>query len=100
MLEANYFLLKPRRGIVLYRYHVDVSPPASGKKLSQNVQFLPEKNDIAGWRGDAVTDFRSTITAFREIKDIRENYDVQYWTEGELMAHSQAQSYLLRITAS
>lgn len=100
VLYANYFHLKPKRGIVLYRYHVDVSPPASGKKLGQIVQSLLEHSDIAGWRGDAVTDFRSTIIACREIKDIKQKYDVQYRSEGELVAHPQAPAYLVRITAS
>lgn len=100
MLYANYFHLKPKRGIVLYRYHVDVSPPAKGKKLGQVLQCLFEHDDIATWRGDAVTDFRSTIIACREIKDLKEKYDVQYRSEGEMVAHPQAPSYLIRITAS
>lgn len=100
VLFANYFHLKPKNGIVLYRYHVDVSPPASGKKLGQIVHCLLEHDDIAEWRGDTVTDFRSTIIACREIKDMKEKYDVQYRSEGEMVAQAQAPSYLIRITAS
>lgn len=100
VLFANYFHLKPKSGIVLYRYHVDVSPPASGKKLGQIFQCLLEHDDIAEWRGDSVTDFRSTIIACRKIKDMKEKYDVQYRSEGETVAQAQAPSYSIRITAS
>lgn len=100
VLFANYFHLKPKNGVVLYRYHVDVSPPASGKKLGQIFQCLLEHDDIAEWRGDTVTDFRSTIIACREIKDMKEKYDVQYRSEGEMVAQAQAPSYLIRITPS
>lgn len=100
VLFANYFHLKPKNGIVLYSYHVDVSPPASGKKLGQIIRCLLEHDDIAEWRGDTVTDFRSTIIACREIKDMKEKYDVQYRSEGEMVAQAQAPSYLIRITAS
>lgn len=65
VLYANYFHLKPERGIVFYSYDVDVSPPERGKKLGRIVQCLLEHDDIAEWRGDAVTDFRSTIIARR-----------------------------------
>lgn len=65
-----------------------------------SVSFYIEHTDIAGLRGDAVMNFRSTIISCREIKDIKEKYDVQYQSEGELVAHPQAPSYLVRITAS
>lgn len=100
VLFANYFHLKPNNGIVLYRYHVHVSPPATGKKLGQIVQCLLEHDDMAEWRGDTVTDFRSTIIACRKIKELKEKYDVQYRSEGETVAQAQAPSYLIRITAS
>lgn len=100
VLFANYFHLKPKNGIVLYRYHVDVSPPGTGKKLGQIVRCLLEHDDMAEWRGDIVTDFRSTIIACRKIKDLKEKYDVQYRSEDETVAPAQAPSYLIRITAS
>lgn len=100
VLFANYFHLKPKNGIVLYRYHVNVSPPATGKKLGRIVQCLLEHDDIAEWRGDTVTDFRSTIIACRKIKEMKEKYDVQYRSEGEMVAQAQAPSYIIRITAS
>lgn len=43
---------------------------------------------------------RLTIIARREIKDMKEKYDVQYRSDGELVADPQAPSYLIRITAS
>ncbi len=40
MLWTNYFEFLPVPNLVLYRYHVNVSPAAIGRKLTQIVRLL------------------------------------------------------------
>ncbi|KJR88114.1 RNA interference and protein silencing protein (Qde2) [Sporothrix schenckii 1099-18] len=65
-LWANYVVLtaasKPE--LVLYRYDVSVTPDVTGKKRAQVLRiFLEDTPELAGHRGDVVTDFKSTLVS-------------------------------------
>ncbi|KAL1893019.1 hypothetical protein Sste5346_006700 [Sporothrix stenoceras] len=86
-LWANYVVLtaasKPE--LVLHRYDVSVTPAVTGKKRAQVLRiFLEDKPELAGHRGDIVTDCKSTLVS-RVRLPIDDSYtgSIAYRVEGE-----------------
>jgi eukaryotic translation initiation factor 2C len=65
-LWANYFNLQPAKNLVLYRYHVSVSPEAKGKKLKRIFDLLIHEPSLAG----AVTDFKTLLILSKKVEEM------------------------------
>lgn len=76
-------------------------PKVGGPKLTQIIRLmLNESNELAGYRDDVVTDFKSTLISSRRfpIKNDTHFINIKYKAEGEDDPLSQAQVYRIPIT--
>ena len=97
MLWTNYFELLPEPNLVLYRYHVNVSPAATGRKLTQIVRLLLEAPGYVGFRDDIVTDFKSTLISRRKLSSGEVKTVIPYRAEGEDEPRDNASSYTVHV---
>lgn len=82
-LTANYVELLPASNMVLYRYNIDVSPEAAGRKRHRIVQLLLETSEMSAYKGHIATDFRSTIVSKVKFTHDDDIIQIQYRSEGE-----------------
>lgn len=98
---ANYFEIVPSQKLVLYRYSIEVDPPARGKKLGQIIRLFLSLPEYSEFRDGIVTDFRSTLVSQRQLLNISPEkaiqYQIQYQAEGEDEPRANAKSYRLRV---
>ena len=87
----------PSPTLVLYRYSVAVQPDATGKKLSQIIKLLLQLPQYGDFRGDIVTDFKSTLVSRRRLSPHTVELAVQYRAEGEDEPRANAPTYRLRV---
>lgn len=76
-------------------------PKVGGPKLTQIIRLmLNESNELAGYRDDVVTDFKSTLISSRRfpIKNNTHFINIKYKAEGEDEPLSPAQIYRIPIT--
>lgn len=52
---------------MLYRYHVNVLPAATGRKLTQIIRLLLKAPGYIDFRDDMITDFKSTLISRRKL---------------------------------
>ena len=97
MLWTNYFELLPAPNLLLYRYRVDVSPAATGRKLIQIVRLLLEAPGYVEFRDDIVTDFKSTLISRRKLSSGEVETVIPYRAEGEDEPRDNASSYTVRV---
>ena len=97
LLWTNYFEMIPHPKLTLHRYHVDVKPDATGKKLSQIIRLLLELPGYAEYRDDLVTDFKSTLICRRDLGLNAAEWAIPYRAEGEDEPRSGAQTYQIRV---
>ncbi|KAJ4412457.1 hypothetical protein N0V82_008775 [Gnomoniopsis sp. IMI 355080] len=94
---TNYVTFTPKTDLVLYVYDIkDIQPSAAGRKLSQIIRLvLNESNELAGYRDDLVTDFKSTLISRKQfpIGHERRIITITYKSEGEDEPVSHAQTY-------
>lgn len=65
-LWANYFnLTSMAKDLVLFRYHVGVSPEAKNRKLKRIFELSLEQPQLAG----AVTDYKSLVVIHTRVED-------------------------------
>ncbi|KAL7915394.1 Piwi domain-containing protein [Trichoderma velutinum] len=81
ILWANYVSLTASPKLVLYRYEISVSPAATGKQLTQVVRLLLEAPELAEYKHDLVSDFRSTLLSRQKFND--RTINIAYRSEGE-----------------
>lgn len=66
---ANYVQLVPKPDLTLYSYDIsDIRPEVAGKKSAQVIRLMiTEAAELADYRNDMVTDFRSTLISRKKI---------------------------------
>lgn len=93
---ANYVQLTPRADLELYMYDVkDIQPEVVGRKCTQVIRLLVnEAAELAPYRDDMVTDFKSTLISRTEL-DLPADVvvEVTYKNEGEDAPTDRAQVY-------
>ena len=97
VLWANYFQLIPRSDLVLYRYHVNVQPAVTGRKLGQIIKLLLEIPGYTEYRAEIVTDFRSTLISCRRLGSDPAEFRIKYKAEGEDEPLENSPEYRLRV---
>lgn len=81
VLWANYVAMTASPKLVLYRYDISVTPAAAGKKLTQIVRLLLEASELAPYKHDIVSDFKSTLICRQKFDD--QTITITYRNEGE-----------------
>ncbi|KFY06774.1 hypothetical protein V492_07750 [Pseudogymnoascus sp. VKM F-4246] len=67
VLWANYFELQASSNLIIYRYHVAVSPEAKGRKLKRVIELLLEDPRLI----NCVTDFKAILVGRNKFPDIK-----------------------------
>lgn len=91
VLWANYFELTPARGLVLYRYHVSVTPEAKGRKLKRVFELLIQEAALVG----SVTDFKSLLVNRNKFEDME--IEVPYRSDFEDDPQLNTRPYRVKI---
>ncbi|RFU76037.1 hypothetical protein TARUN_6198, partial [Trichoderma arundinaceum] len=81
ILWANYVALTASPKLVLYRYDIGVTPAATGRKLTQIIHLLLEATELAPYKHDIVSDFKSTLVCRQKFGD--QTIPVSYRSEGQ-----------------
>jgi eukaryotic translation initiation factor 2C len=98
VLTANYVEMLPRSDMVLHRYDIsDVMPDVVGKKRVRIMQLLLESPELAGYKGDIATDFKSTLVSKTRFKQDKGVIEIQYRSEGEDEPKDGATTYKIRV---
>lgn len=69
ILWANYVALTAPPKLVLYRYDISVTPAATGRKSTQIVRLLLNAPELAPYKHDIVSDFKSTLLCRQKFGD-------------------------------
>ncbi|OBT77828.1 hypothetical protein VF21_03237 [Pseudogymnoascus sp. 05NY08] len=77
VLWANYFELDAAKKLVIYRYHVAVSPEAKGRKLKRVIELLLEDPRLR----NSATDFKAILVNRKKLPDVE--VEVAYRSEFE-----------------
>ena len=96
-LWANYFELIPALKLVLYRYHINVDPEVKGMKGEQIIRLLLEMPTLAEFKGDLVTDFKSTLISRKKLPQETLHFDVTYRAEKEDEPSPKAKTYRIQV---
>lgn len=83
--------------LVLYRYHIHVTPEARGKKGEQIIRLLLEMPGLVEIRNDLVTDFRSNLISRQKLAQEKSEFLVTYRAEKEDEPSATAQIYTIQI---
>ncbi|KAK7736945.1 hypothetical protein SLS53_006700 [Cytospora paraplurivora] len=98
---ANYIQLVPKPDLVLYSYDISqIRPEVTGKKCTQVIRLMfNEAPELADYRNDMVTDFRSTLISRKEIsmEGNELTINVIYRNEGEDDPRENANQYKVTI---
>ncbi|KAL6879269.1 Piwi domain-containing protein [Trichoderma novae-zelandiae] len=95
VLWANYVALTASPKLVLYRYDVSVNPAATGRKLTQIVRLVLDAPELAAYKHDTVSDFRSTLICRRKFND--QAIKVAYRSEGEEEPRENGPQYEVKL---
>jgi hypothetical protein len=95
VLWANYVALTASPKLVLYRYDISVSPDATGKKLTQIIRLLLEASELAPYKHDIVSDFKSTLICRQKFADL--SISIAYRLEGDDEAKANAPQYQAKL---
>ncbi|KAI1906889.1 hypothetical protein LOZ65_006818 [Ophidiomyces ophidiicola] len=96
-LTANYVELLPPTNMILYRYDVQISPDAAGRKRSRVMQLLLQSTELAPHQGSLATDFRSTLVSKTKFSRDENIIEVHYRSEGEDEPAATATAYKVRV---
>lgn len=100
-LYANYVQLVPKPDMTLYSYDTsDIQPEVAGKKAAQVMRLMiNEAAELADYRSDMVTDFRSTLISRKKINMEGNEMTilVTYRNEGEDDAKEEAAQYKVTV---
>lgn len=98
---ANYVQLLPPSDLTLYSYDVsEIKPEVVGKKRTQVIRLLVnESPELAEYRDDMVTDFKSTLISRKEVdfEGTQKAIDVTYKAEGEDDPKERAPKYKVTV---
>lgn len=98
---ANYVQLFAKPELTLYSYDVaEISPDVTGKKRTQVIRLMvDEAAELADFRKDVVTDFKSTLISRRQL-NLEGNESiitVTYKSEGEDDPREGASQYKVKV---
>ncbi|EDN03752.1 predicted protein [Histoplasma mississippiense (nom. inval.)] len=96
-LTANYVELLPPSSMILYRYDIQISPEAFGRKRSRVMQLLLQSAELAPHQGNLATDFRSTLVSKTRFSSDETIIEVHYRSEGEDEPAARATTYKVRV---
>jgi eukaryotic translation initiation factor 2C len=77
VLWANYYELEAAKNLIIYRYHVAVSPEAKGRKLKRVIELLLEDPRLI----NSATDFKAILVNRKKLPDVE--VEVAYRSEFE-----------------
>jgi eukaryotic translation initiation factor 2C len=97
ILTANYVELLPPSDMVLYRYDIQISPEAAGRKHLRLVQLLLQSAELAPHQGDLATDFRSTLVSKTRFSHDSTIIEIRYRSDGEDEPAARAITYKIHI---
>lgn len=104
VVYANYVQLIPPRDLTLYVYDISqITPEVKGKKRIQVIRLMVnEAAELADYRNDIVTDFRSTLISRKKLALKTEGPDadivtVVYKAEGEDDPKERAPQYKIKV---
>ncbi|ETS02811.1 RNA interference and gene silencing protein [Trichoderma reesei RUT C-30] len=95
VLWANYVALTASPKLVLYRYDVSVTPAAAGRKLTQIIRLLLDAPELAEYKHDMVSDFKSTLISRHKFDD--QNIKIAYRQEGEDEPQANGPQYEVKL---
>lgn len=102
VVYANYVQLHTNPDLNLYSYDIsDISPEVAGKKRTQVIRLLiTEAAELADYRDDMVTDFKSTLISRKklELEGGPPIITVTYKNEGEDAPMERATNYKVKLT--
>lgn len=91
VLWANYFELEASKKLIIYRYHVAVSPEAKGRKLKRVIELLLEDPRLKG----SATDFKAILVSRKKLADVE--VEVPYRAELEDDPKPVSSPYRVRV---
>ncbi|KAL5345607.1 hypothetical protein ACLOAV_009361 [Pseudogymnoascus australis] len=91
VLWANYFELEASKKLIIYRYHVAVSPEAKGRKLKRVIELLLEDPRLKG----SATDFKAILVSRKKLADVE--VEVPYRAELEDDPKPDSSPYRVRV---
>nr|ANS14269.1 argonaute protein [Valsa mali] len=98
---ANYVQLIPKPDLTLYSYDISgIKPEVAGKKSAQVIRLMiSEASELADYRNDMVTDFRSTLISRKKINMEGDEMTivVTYRNEGEDEPNERATQYKVTV---
>ncbi|KAL1601574.1 hypothetical protein SLS60_006489 [Paraconiothyrium brasiliense] len=101
LLTANYVELIPPSDLVLHQYDLHITPAEKGGKNKRIVQLLLESPELAPYKGDVATDFKSTLVSRTRLgdKSDKEQIDLEivFRSEGEDEPTTSAATYKVRL---
>lgn len=104
VVYANYVQLITPRDLTLYVYDISqITPEVKGKKCIQVIRLLiNEAPELAEYRNDIVTDFRSTLISRKKLELKTKDEDagiitVTYKAEGEDDPKERAPQYKIKV---
>lgn len=104
VVYANYVQLIPPRDLTLYVYDISqIIPEVKGKKCIQVIRLMVnEAAELAEYRNDIVTDFRSTLISRKKLALNTQGPDadvvtVVYKAEGEDDPKERAPQYKIKL---
>lgn len=90
-LWANYYNIQPDKDLVIYRYHVSVSPEAKGGKLKRIFELLIQEPALA----HGATDFKTSLIFRNKVED--GEFQIAYRSEFEDAPPENTRPYRVRI---
>ncbi|KAK1749574.1 ribonuclease H-like domain-containing protein [Echria macrotheca] len=83
--------------LTLYRYAFTVSPATTGRKLAHITRMLLQAPEMAPFRQDVVSDFKSTCVSRQRLPSDDQTISIVYRSEGEDEPRPGAPTYQVRI---
>lgn len=80
---------------MLYRYDVSVTPAATGRKLTQIIRLLLDAPELAEYKHDMVSDFKSTLICRQKFDD--QAVKIAYRQEGEEEPRDNGPQYEVKL---
>lgn len=95
---ANYVELVPRSDLTLHSYDIsEIKPDVAGKKRSQLVRLMIDAPELASYRNDVVSDFRSTLVSRKKLQPDEQTIEITYKAEGEDDPRPNATQYKIKV---
>lgn len=97
LLWANYVEMIPEPKLILYRYAMKTTPTVTGRKLTQIIRLMLESPELANFKNDTVTDFKSTCVSRQRFPTDDHTISIVYRAEDEDQPRPNATTYNVRL---